>query len=302
MRSVAAALLSAGLLLGGGCAGPLPRGAGPAGPARAAAAFAPAVSYGTYEWSAADLVSRWHSGTLWPLLAAKHVDDVLAGFDDAYIAKCSTAKGAAEMNALIADAAAHGVRVELLLGDPGWILPSGVAGLKKILRELRAVKFSGVDLDLEPNEVKGVPIERVLRDLVAAMRAYIGASPWPVSLDVNHFYVDPEAGHDYTYCLMCGLERAGLKRVNLMTYVSNPRTVVADVAPILARYPSVTFAIGQSVEPPSVLPPSDSYWGDGFTAFYRDMQRLDASLAAHANYGGIVIESMYYLERMKENT
>jgi hypothetical protein len=131
------------------------------------------------------------------------------------------------------------------------------------------------------------------------MKAYIRVSPWPVSLDVNHIFVDRAALEQTPYCLMCGLESAGLKRVNLMTYVSDPKKVVADVAPILTRYPSVTFTIAQSVEPPSVLPVYDSYWSDGFTVFYQDMHGLDGALKPHANYAGLVIESMQYLEIIK---
>jgi hypothetical protein len=98
---------------------------------------------------------------------------------------------------------------------------------------------------------------------------------------------------------MCGLRTAGVKRANLMTYVSDPKTVVADVVPILAKYPSVSFTISQSVEDTSVLPVWDSYWSDGFATFYKDMQKLDAALAPRSNYAGITIESLYYLERIK---
>jgi len=242
---------------------------------------------------------RWHAGTLWTLLATKHVDVVLDGFDSKAIARCSTANGAAEMNALIAAAASHGVRIELLLGDPSWIVPSGYESLTGILHALRAVRFAGLDLDLEPNELTGTPTGTAMRDLAAAMRVYEAASPWPVSIDVNHIYADAAATKQYGYCLMCGLQSAGVKHVNLMTYVSDPKTVVADVAPILARYPSISFTISQSVEAPPMLPVWDSYWSDGFAKFYASMQTLDASLAPRSNYAGLLIESAYYLERMK---
>ena len=259
----------------------------------------PVLRYGTYAWSISDVMHRWHAGTLWTLLASKHVNDILAGFDDAYIEKCSRQKGAAEMNEMIAQSAQHGVRVELLLGDPSWIVPSGVANLENILKRLRAVKFAGLDLDLEPNEVKGISTVAAFKDLVASMHAYIAASPWAVSLDVNHIYVDAKAVRRYSYCLMCELAAAGLTRANLMTYVSDPKTVVADVAPILTAYPSVSFSISQSVEDQSVLPVWDSYWSDGFAVFYTDMRQLDAAMRPHVNYTGITIESLYYLERIK---
>jgi hypothetical protein len=299
MRTLAAAVLAGALFSVAGCAGFQPQGGLSAPPQAASHGHAAALQYGTYEWSVEDFVQRYRAGTLWKLLADKHVDVVLAGFDDAYIRKCSTPQGAAAMNAIVADAARRGVRVELLLGDPSWIPPSGVASLTHILRELRRVNFAGLDLDLEPNELKGVPAVAAFKDLVASMHAYIAASPWPVSIDVNHIYVDESAVKKYSYCLMCGLASAGLKRANLMTYISDPATVAADAGAILDRYPSVSFTISQSVEPTSILPVYDSYWSDGFDLFYKDMQRLDATLAPHANYAGITIESLTYLERIK---
>ncbi len=301
MRTLGAAVLASVLLSAGGCSGAPSTISLQEQPQRSAlrSSRAAALQYGTYEWSMEDLVRRYRAGTLWALLGAKHVNIVLAGFDDKYIAKCSTPKGAADMNAIVAEAAKHGVRVVLLLGDPSWIPPSGVASLKEILHDLRRVNFAGLDLDLEPNELEGVSTVTAMKELATSMHAYVGASKWPVSIDVNHIYVDDAAVKKYSYCLMCGLESAGVKRANLMTYVSDPKTVAADVGPILARYPSVTFTISQSVEDTSVLPVWDSYWSDGFAIFYKDMQWLDAELKPHANYAGITIESLYYLERIK---
>ena len=255
------------------------------------------MRYATYEWNADDVVSRWRAGTLWKFLAGLHVNDVLAGFDDAQITKYSSPRGAAEFNAFIAQAAAHRVRVELLLGDPSWIPPSGIPSLEGILRKLHAVHFAGLNLDLEPNELRGVPWNTRLKYLAASMKAYVAASPWRVTLDLNYYFVNDLAPRA-AYCLMCGLQAAGLKHVDLMTYVGNPKTVESFVQPVLRRYPWMAFTIGQSVEPPSVLPPGDSYWGDGFTEFYADMNELDAKLRSQSNYDGLVIESMQYLETM----
>ena len=301
MRTLGAAVLASVLLSAGGCAGAQSRSALPVEPEQSAhrSVNSTALRYGTYEWSIEDFVRRYHAGTLWALLDAKRVNVVLAGFDDAYIRKCSSTKGAAAMNAIVAAAAQHGVRVELLLGDPSWIPPSGVPSLTHILHDLRRVNFAGLDLDLEPNELKGAATVTAFKDLVTSMHAYVGASKWPVSLDVNHIYVDDAAVKKYSYCLMCGLQTAGVKRANLMTYVSDPKTVVVDVAPILAKYPGIAFRISQSVEDTSVLPVWDSYWSVGFAAFYNEMQELDAALAPRANYAGITIESLYYLERIK---
>jgi len=267
-------------------------------PQRAApmhAGTTPAMS--AYEWNAGDAISRWQRGTLWSLLAAKHVDDLLAGFDDAQIARYSSAAGSATFNAFVADAARHGVGVELLLGDPSWIAPSGIPSLEAILHRLRAVRFAGLNLDLEPNEVRGRPIRAVLEDLARSMRAYVAYSPWPVTLDINDFYAGGKAAGGY--CVMCELRDGGLRRVDLMTYVADPPAVERIDRPIVSAYPSIRFQTAQSVEPPSVIPARDSYWSWGYARFYRAMRRLSVLTGAQPNAGGIVVESLQYLESMK---
>lgn len=266
---------------------------------QAARAAAPSVRYGTYAWNADAVVADWKGGRLWPLFAAKHVDDALLGFDDADIAKYSKPAGIQTMNALFAEGKQHGVRFELLLGDPSWIPPSGVPSLLAILHALRNVPFTGVHLDLEPNQVKGKPIATTLAQLVAAMKRYVAASPWPVTLDANWIYVNKGNKTTGGYCLPCGLaQQSHLRNIALMTYIADPKTVLAVDGPILDGFPDFAFSISQSVEPPAVLPPHDSYWGDGFKVFLADMQRLDGLLRAKKNYAGITIESWQYLETM----
>lgn len=279
----------------GGCGG----GNAPAGAQGAGdAAAAPALTYAAYAWNAGDVVSRWKRGTLWTFAAAIHVNDFLLGFTDADIAKYSRKAGTAEMNAMIAEGKRRGVAFELLLGDPSWIPPSGVPGLERILRRLGAVHFAGVNLDLEPNEVSGTPIKTVIMDLVDAMTRYVAASSWPVTLDANWIYMNDGNKFNGGVCYPCGLEAAGVKRIALLVYISDPKTVYAVSAPILKRYSNFTFSVAQSVEPPSVLPKQDSYWHDGFAAFYADMEKLDPKFHALANYSGLTIESLQYLETM----
>lgn len=269
----------------------------PAQGARYAAA-SQTVTYAAYAWNAGDVISRRQAGTLWSFARTLHVKTFMLGFTDADIAKYSRAKGTAQMNALIAEGKRHGVTFELLLGDPGWIPPTGVPLLERILHRLRNVHFAGLNLDLEPNEVKGKSIKIAVMDLVRAMKQYVAKSSWPVTLDANWIYMNNGNRFNGGYCYPCGLELAGVKRVALMVYISNPKTVYAVSAPILKRYPSFTFTIAQSVEPPGVLPKQDSYWHDGFAAFYADMQKLDAALQTQANYAGLDVESLQYLETM----
>lgn len=262
------------------------------------AAKSQVVTYAAYAWDSGDVISRWRTGTLWSVARKLHVTTFMLGFTDADIAKYSRAKGTEQMNAMIAEGKRHGVTFELLLGDPGWIPPSGVPLLERILHRLRNVHFAGLNLDLEPNEVKGMPVKTVVMDLVNAMKQYVAKSSWPVTLDANWIYMNNGNKFNGGYCYPCGLESAGVKHIALLVYIADPKTVYAVSAPILNRYPGFTFTIGQSVEPPSVLPKQDSYWHDGFAAFYAGMQSLDARMQSRANYAGLDIESLQYLEAM----
>lgn len=267
-------------------------------PAPRTAATPPKLRYSAYAWNADDVVSRWKAGTLWSFAKRLSIDDFMLGFTDADIAKYSKKSGTDALDAMIAQGKRHGVAFDLLLGDPSWILPNGVPVLKRILQRLHRVHFSGVNLDLEPNEVRGKPIKTAIVDLVNAMKQYVAVSAWPVTLDANWIYVNDGNTFNGGYCYPCGLQSAGVTRIALLVYVSNPKTVYAISSPILEHYPSFRFTIGQSVEPPGVLPKRDSYWHDGFSAFYADMQKLDAKMRARANYAGLDVESLQYLDTM----
>ena len=47
----------------------------------------------------------------------------------------------------------HGVAVELLLGEPTWILPGHRRDLLAVLQSLKAFAFDGLHLDMEPNQL-----------------------------------------------------------------------------------------------------------------------------------------------------
>lgn len=258
----------------------------------------PALTYAVFAWNAGDVISRWKAGSLWTFAATIHVNDFMLGFTDADIAKYSRQPGTAQINAMIAEGKRHGIAFDLLLGDPSWIVPSGIPTLERILHRLRAVHFAGVNLDLEPNEVTGMPIRTIIMDLADAMQRYVAVSPWPVTLDANWIYMNDGNKFNGGICYPCGLEAAGVKRIALLVYISDPKTVYGVSAPILKHYPNFTFTIAQSVEPPSVLPKQDSYWHDGFTAFYAAMQTLDTKMRAGTNYTGLDVESLQYLETM----
>lgn len=284
-----------GLALLAGCRSAVPTTTGDASRSAVRSTVA-GVRYGAYEWNVDDAIRRWQRGQLWRLLRAKGVNQLLLGFDDAQIAAYARPRGTQRMNAFIAAAAAHGVGCGLLLGDPGWIEPAGVPRLIAILKRMRRLHFAVLNLDLEPNEVRGIPIAKALADLIAAMRAYGAASPWPVALDLNDAY----AAHAGQRCFVCRLAAVGVRRVVLMTYIADPATVARIDRPILAATPTVAFAIAQDVEPPAVVgSPNDTYWRAGLRRFRAAMTQLDARMRAAPNYTGIVVQSMQYLEAMR---
>ena len=143
-------------------------------------------------------------------------------------------------------AAAAGINTQLLLGEPTWILPQHRARLLQIVERLRAMPFSALHLDLEPNMLDDSPAGtvRLLPELVKTLQAVKAVSPWPVACSLHPRYLTA-ATNGAT--LGDELTRIGVAPT-LMIYVANPQRVVEIARPIMTRYPRLDFRVALSVE------------------------------------------------------
>ncbi|MGH8306496.1 MAG: hypothetical protein ACRETG_12895, partial [Steroidobacteraceae bacterium] len=179
----------------------------------------------------------------------------------------------------------HGFRVELLLGDPEWILPAQRGTLLAIIRGLRSVPFDGLHLDLEPEQLDDDAERRtaLLGSLAQTLAAASAASPWPVALSIHPRDLDAQLGN----ASFAEVLRKLRVSPTLMVYVANPERAVAIARPLLGRYPQLSFSVALSLE--KSLGPEESLWSYPEEERRRRIARVESQLTA-ANFTGLTLE------------
>lgn len=200
-----------------------------------------------------------------------------------------------ELETWLAKARDLGLRVDLLLGEPTWMLPEHRKEMFAIISELRHLPFNGLHLDLEPGMIdKGVASQDVARrELFHTVQATIQVSPWPVSLSL-HFR---DLTQSDNYCLGCSLESLDLEDVSLMVYVRNPKRVEEIVEPIVKRFPTLPLSIAQSVE--RELSPDESHASGNINQMETRLQDLQAYTQSK-DMNGLLIQSWAELQELPQ--
>jgi outer membrane protein TolC len=244
-------------------------------------------SISVYVWNAAPLLADDPTGVV-ARFTASRVGRLLLSLDAKQIEHAQTPAGATRLTALLDTARAEGLRVELLLGDPDWIFPNRRDRLVAIVRALARFHFSGLHLDVEPNQLdsRALGEEFLLRELLATLAAVQAASPWALGLSIHPRYM--MALFDGT---VFGARLAALAphEVTLMIYVADPERVHAIAAPIVAAYPQLRFTVAQSIEP--ALAPDEGQAIRSRAALGRAKQRLASLFAGTSNFKGIVLQA-----------
>jgi len=223
------------------------------------------------------------------------IDRILISMDRRQIDAASKSEGAGRVRELLRCAHGSGVRVELLLGEPTWILPDFRQDMLAIIHSLKDIPFDGLHLDLEPDQLDMDHYSReyLLSELIHTVQAAREVSPWPLGLSVHPRYFDPTA---FKVSLGSALEAAGVAEVALMVYIADADKVARRVSPILKENPALHFSVAMSVEPE--LSPAESFAVQGRAALRKAMDRLAGRLT-QKNFGGFVIQSWKHLEAMK---
>jgi outer membrane protein TolC len=247
-----------------------------------------------YVWNAEPLLTGEPSAVM-ERFAAHRIGRLLLSLDGRQIERVQTPEGGRSLSSLLAAARKKGMSVELLLGDPSWILPEQRPALLATVRALAAVPFAGLHLDLEPNQLdeKSLGQEFLLRELLATLASVQGVSPWPVGLSVHPRYLAAPVG-DATFGAR--LSALALHEVTLMIYVANPRRVFEIASPILEAHPDLRFSVAQSIEPS--LAPEESYAVRSGAELARRMQEVSELFAGARNFQGIVVQSWEHYGRL----
>ena len=180
----------------------------------------------------------------------------------------------------------HDIRVELLLGDPSWILPEHKKSLTELIDSFSDIPFQGIHLDLEPDQLSTSEQDRnrLLKQLCDTLRAVKNTTQLPVSLSIHYRYLQDFSNNNF---LTSEFYEIGLNEIILMVYISDPQRVLTIAGSILEHYPRLTFSIAQSIEP--ILSPAESYYKMSRKDFLLKLTALSKQLK-YQNFGSLVVQ------------
>jgi hypothetical protein len=276
--------------------GPTPAKAAGVKPPLAEGAARPIGRTGVYLWESVP----WLDGSMPFEAGVKAMSDfgigrVLISLNKAQIHAAALTSDGGRLREFLEYARKSGLSVELLLGEPTWILPGFREDLLVIIQKLKHLPFDGLHLDLEPDQLdpKIYSREYLLAELIHTLQAAKEVSPWPVGLSVHPRYFDTR---QFKVCFGCALQSMGVSEVVLMIYVADAKKVSSRASGIMKSHPALRFSVAVSVE--SELSPTESFSSQGRAGFQRAMDGVRKRLN-QSNFAGIVIHSWKYLEAMK---
>ena len=237
-----------------------------------------AWSQGTYIWDSTSLLDpQQREGELRELRRAG-MTELMVGLSGSQVKAGAVTQR--QLKELIDRAHRLGFRVQLLLGDPEWILPSGRQGLLALIRLYRNLPFDGLHLDLEVEQLGWpVPPQR-LRDWISTLEAAAQVSPWPVNLSSHPRWF--ETTDTKSPCIPCAIRPS--QQVSLMIYTRNPQRSAARGLAVARRWPKLRLRLAQSVE--AGLEPGLSWQGSTAGALQVQVQRWRQQLGPDG-VGGI---------------
>lgn len=219
---------------------------------------------------------------------------MLVSFNNTQLRYLETPEGKASLRDLIEECHRQGITVDLLLGDPNWLLEKERPKLLKLVKSLSPFPFRGIHLDIEPDSLPGAAAKRkeLAQKLVDTVKDVARTSPLPVSLSIHPRYLEGELGR----VTAPGFEDAGLEYAAVMIYSSTPQNVAKRAKTIMASYPHLKIGVAQSVE--SCLSEQESYASAGRAKFHEGMAYIEENLAS-PQFEGIFVQSWKEYKEMK---
>ena len=200
------------------------------------------VSFAVYVWKYDEL--RKHD-TFWKQSKSLNINRILLSLNRREIA--SVVSDASELQRIVSNARHYEIKIELLLGDPDWILPENRDDLLQIIQALRHIDFDGLHLDIEPDQLNSELQGRArLEAFVETIRQVAIVSPWPVGISMHPRYLDEASS--YTLCVPCVLQAAEVKEIAVMYYSMNLERIVQTLKSAMQKFPDLAFSLAQSVE------------------------------------------------------
>ncbi|MDO9311822.1 MAG: hypothetical protein Q7T85_09005 [Nitrosomonas sp.] len=252
-------------------------------PSTASRSNSPSVDFSVYVWNYDDIISQ--SG-FWEKSQSMGINRLLLSLNEKQIA--SIASHPAALNKFLQEAKHQGVKIELLLGDPDWILSKERVRLLEIIKQLKSIRFDGLHLDIEPDQLSGkLAGKNKLEEFIETIRQAARISPWPVAISIHPRYLAKETSFDL--CIPCQLREYGVKEITVMYYSMNLNSVAMTMKSAMQQYPELMFSLAQSLEPELAV---ENSYAHKPQAFFRDaMQQLDNHLR-NSNFNGLIIQSL----------
>lgn len=235
-----------------------------------------------YVWNLGNLIKQQ---SLWEKNPATEVNRLLVSLNEQEISQAAT--DSARLRKFLAEARQRGKKIELLLGDPDWILPEQREKLLLMVRKLSGINFDGLHLDIEPDQLESELTGKArLQELIETIRQVAAVSPWPIGISIHPRYLTAESSFDL--CIPCELKAIGIKEIAVMYYSMNIANIVTTLKMAMKQYPDLVFSLAQSLE--RELAPENSYAHKPRQVFSNAMQQLRNQLQS-PNFGGLIIQS-----------
>ncbi|MEZ5500471.1 MAG: hypothetical protein R3E77_13730 [Steroidobacteraceae bacterium] len=156
----------------------------------------------------------------------------------------------AALAARIAKLREQGYAVELLLGEPTWLLTKGRPALLRTIGDLAVFDFDALHLDLETTQLdaRHGSEEKLLEELLETLREAKRRSPWPLGLSVHPRQLQVQLGRANSRRPFGNALQDLDVETTLMTYVANPERVVAIVRDALSSLPQLRYRVALSLE------------------------------------------------------
>ena len=215
---------------------------------------------------------------------------LLLSFDEKEIlALTQTGKASQQLAELARIAGQRSISLELLLGEPTWVLPSARAHLYSLISKVQKLPFHMIHLDLERSQLPKEQQGNWEHNVLALLSEVSRRSELPISLTTH-----------YREFLLPGfvadLGKVGVREVIPMIYSASPATTLAIMRKIPQLPKGMQIAVAQSIE--KELSKEESFFHKGRTEAAGEWKKLVNALSAEIpGFKGIVVQSWdEYLE------
>lgn len=190
---------------------------------------------------------------------------------------------------LLGGLAGAGIRPDLMLETPAWMLPAGRPQLFATITSLSDLPFGGLHLALDPAALAKGPRgqSELLGELRNTLVGAIAKSPWPVSASLRPRELEALSAEQ---SLGARLETLQLEYLALLLEGTTGTQAVRQAEPLLALYPGLRFRVVQS--------PAISTAAGGRKEFMAALALLRRRLEAYPNFTGLLVRTYQDFQEM----